>query len=98
MTGYSDSSDFPLVNPIQKKIAFADVFISELKANGSALLFSTYFGGSEYDDQGNGIAVDSAGNLYVAGYTQSRQFPTKNAFQAQFGGGSYDAFVSKIGP
>jgi Beta-propeller repeat len=99
LTGYTDSANFPVVNALQPtRIAFADVFISELNANGSALNFSTYLGGSSYDDQGNSIAVDSTGNIYVAGYTQSKKFPTKNPFQGTFGGGSYDAFVTKIGP
>ncbi len=99
ITGYTDSKNFPVVNAIQPtKVAFADVIISEFNASGSALIFSTYLGGSSYDDQGNSIAVDSAGNMYVTGYTQSTKFPTKNPLQATFGGGSYDAFVTKIGP
>jgi hypothetical protein len=99
VTGYTDSSNFPVVNPIQAtKVAFADVFVSTVAANGSALTFSTYLGGSPYDDQGNGIAVDRNSNLYVAGYTQSTHFPTKNPIQASFGGGEYDAFVAKIHP
>ena len=61
------------------------------------LTYSTYLGGNG-DDQAYGIAIDSAGNTYVTGYTYSTTFPTKNPFQATFGGGSYDAFVTKIGP
>src|SRR5690349_5802718 len=45
------------------------------------LMYSTYLGGSQ-QEQGYGIAVDSSGNSYVAGYTISRDFPTVNAFQA----------------
>jgi len=98
ITGYTDSKDFPLMNPLQKQRAFADVFVSEFNASGSALIFSTYLGGSSYDDQGNSIAVDSAGSIYLTGYTQSKRFPTVNALQKKFGGGSYDAFVTKIAP
>ena len=99
ITGYTDSKDFPLMNPLQpKKRAFADVFVSEFNASGSTLVFSTYLGGSSYDDQGNSIAVDSTGSMYLTGYTQSTRFPTVNALQKKFGGGSYDAFVTKIGP
>ena len=99
ITGYTDSKNFPLMNPLQpKKVAFADVFVSEFNASGSALIFSTYLGGSSYDDQGNSIAVDSAGSIYLTGYTQSKHFPTVNALQKKFGGGSYDAFVTKIAP
>src|SRR5207302_1016807 len=86
LTGYTDSSDFPLAHPIQpRKVAYADVFISVLKANGSGLLFSTYLGGSRGGDQGNGIAVDSSGNIYVAFYTESSRFPVKNADQGTYG-------------
>ena len=93
-TGSTDSSNFPTVNPLQGKVAFADVFISTLKSDGSALTFSTYLGGSSYDDQGNGIAVDPSGNLYVTGWTQSTRFPLVNPIQATYGGGDNDAVTS----
>jgi hypothetical protein len=99
ITGYTDSKDFPLMNPLQsKRIAFADIFVSEFNVSGSALIFSTYLGGSSYDDQGNSIAVDNIGNMYLTGYTQSKRFPTVNALRKKYGGGSYDAFVTKIAP
>jgi hypothetical protein len=99
VTGYTDSANFPVVNPTQAtKVAFADVFVSTVAADGSALTFSSYLGGSSYDDQGNSIAVDRNGNLYLAGYTQSTHLPTKNPVQASFGGGGYDALVAKIRP
>jgi hypothetical protein len=50
------------------------------------------------DKWGNGIAVDAAGNAYVVGSTQSKDFPIVNALQPAFGGGSTDAFVTKIHP
>ncbi len=59
------------------------------------LLYSTYLGGSE-DDRGYSIAVDGAGNVYVTGQTSSTNFPTQNAYRGTFGGGSVDAFVTKI--
>jgi hypothetical protein len=58
------------------------------------LSYSTYLGGSQ-DDGGNGIAVDSSGNAYVAGSTLSANFPTATPLQAATGGG-YDAFVAKL--
>lgn len=57
-----------------------DAFVSKLNASGSELLFSTYLGGSQIET-GNGIAVDGSGNIYVAGNTNSADFPTLNAFQ-----------------
>src|SRR5438034_10003576 len=65
-------------------------------ATGSALVCSTYLGGSS-GDEGNGIAVDPAGNAYVTGRTDSPNFPTVNPLQPAFGGGS-DAFVAKLEP
>jgi hypothetical protein len=69
--------------------------VTKLNAAGSALVYSTYLGGSGLD-WGNGIAVDSFGNAYVTGLTDSTNFPTVNAFQAKFGGGDRDAFVTKL--
>src|SRR5713226_9516189 len=71
------------------------VCVSKLNSSGSALLYSTYLGGSS-DAVGQGIAVDSSGNAYVTGYTQSSNFPTTaGALQTTFGGLA-DAFVSKL--
>jgi hypothetical protein len=59
------------------------------------VVYSTYLGGTA-EEQCTGIAVDSADNAYITGATQSTDFPTKNAIQPTFGGGSNDAFVSKF--
>jgi hypothetical protein len=73
-----------------------DAFVTKLNATGSALLYSTYLGGSLID-RGFGIAVDSAGNAYVAGTTASTNFPvTPDSFQPG-GGSSQDIFISKLG-
>jgi hypothetical protein len=73
-----------------------DAFVTKLKADGSALVYSTYLGGSN-DDSALSIAVDATGNAYVSGYTTSSNFPTTpGAFQTSFGGGPFDAFVAKI--
>ena len=71
-----------------------DAFVSKLNASGSALVYSTYLGGSG-DDYGSGIAVDSSGNAYVSGYTNSTNFPTVLPEQAA-NSGSNDAFVAKF--
>jgi Beta-propeller repeat len=96
VTGYTESTNFPTEGPIQASYAGGadDVFVSKFDPTGSTLLYSTYLGGAG-DDVGEGIAVDSSGNAYVTGYTNSTDFPTMNAFQAANGGG-YDAFVTKV--
>src|SRR5438034_9034297 len=63
-------------------------------ATGSALVCSTYLGGSS-GDEGNDIAVDTAGNAYVTGRTDSPNFPTVNPLQPASGGG-VDAFVAQL--
>lgn len=59
------------------------------------LTYSSYFGGSSYDEA-TGVAADSAGNTYLVGYTASTLFPTYSPQQPTHGGGSYDAFVVKL--
>src|SRR5207249_1382925 len=71
-----------------------DAFALKLNASGNELLYSTYLGGSR-EDEGNGIALDASGNLFIAGKTLSSDFPTANALQSANGGGS-DAFVTKL--
>ena len=73
-----------------------DAFVTKLNATGTALVYSTYLGGSG-DDHGIVIAVDASGNAYVTGHTASSNFPTTaGAYQAVYGGGRYDAFVTKL--
>jgi hypothetical protein len=70
-----------------------DAFLTKINAAGSALVYSTYLGGSGYD-AGQSIAVDGVGNAYVTGGTSSTNFPTANPLQASNGGSN--AFVTKI--
>src|SRR5260221_7508459 len=95
ITGNTASTDFPMVNAIQATLGGGeDAFVTKINADGSALLYSTYLGGGVYDS-GSGIAVDSAGNAYVAGVTESTDFPTKNAIQGTLHG-TKNAFVTKF--
>jgi hypothetical protein len=72
-----------------------DTFVTKLNADGSALLYSTYLGGTNFEE-GNGVAVDAAGNGYVTGRTSSGDFPTTaGAFDEGFNGGG-DVFVTKL--
>jgi hypothetical protein len=104
VTGKTGSSDFPIKNAMQPVFGgpggFAgdagDAFVAQLSADGSALNYSTYLGG-ELHDMGRGIAVDQLGRAYVTGYTESPNFPTRNALQpAVLGYNRSDAFVAQF--
>jgi hypothetical protein len=100
VTGQTDSTNFPLQNPFQTVFyqGVPSVFVSELNSTGSALLFSTYWGGGAGGygaQQGNAIALDSAGNIYFAGSTLVPDFPVVNAIQSQLSGPG-DAFIAKF--
>jgi hypothetical protein len=95
VTGITVSTDFPTMNPIQAANAGGgDAFVTKLNAAGSALVYSTFLGGSGFE-RGQGIAVDSSGNAYVAGITFSTDFPTMNPIQPALAGGQ-EAFVTKL--
>jgi hypothetical protein len=102
ITGDTNSSDFPATPGAFQTVCNgpcsqdADAFVTKINPEGSALVYSTYLGGSGHDI-GWRIAVDSVGDAYVAGFTLSTDFPTKNPLQPANGGG-YDAFVSKVNP
>lgn len=106
VTGYTKSTNFPTLNPFQPAYGGGsdDAFVAKLNPAGNALVYCTYLGGSlgdnlaHFGNNGNSIAVDGAGNAYVTGTTKSPNFPTVNAYQATFGGGSQDAFVAKLSP
>jgi len=96
VTGSTTSSNFPTMNPLQPTYGGGngDVFVAKINPSGSALVYSTYLGGSE-EDVGEGIAVDSAGNAYVTGYTNSSNFPTMNALQP-FAPSGAPAFIAQL--
>ena len=102
VTGLTASPTFPTKGSLQKFAGHQDAFVSKLNPAGSALVYSTYLGGSEFEG-GVGIAVDSADNAYVNGGTDSTNFPvTPGAFQTVCGGSPTDClflgdgFVAKI--
>jgi len=104
VAGITDSTDFPLENPFQSinkgsnaPVGYAELFVSKLDPTGQALIYSTYLGGAGVD-RGGAIAVDNDGNLHITGSTTSLDFPVANAYQPTYGGGSSDAFLTKLGP
>ena len=107
ITGTTGSVDFPIVSAEQPTYGGSgDAFVTKLNPTGSGIIYSTYLGGSG-PDTGNAIAVDSAGNAYVAGSTSSAGFPTVNAFQTVYGGPGVsqtgnipqsNGFISKLNP
>jgi hypothetical protein len=105
VTGDTLSPGFPTVRPIQASSggsaggvagAFADAFVAKYNPTGTALVYSTFLGGSDFD-QGTAIAVDAQGAAYVAGNTNSPNFPTTGPLQATKSNDP-DAFVTKIDP
>ena len=107
ITGETTSGDFPAVHSIQQIAAGSThCFAFKLNPSGSALIYSTQFGGTPQpptpgylneQDQSWAIAVDASGNAYVAGDASTKDFPVVNAIQPANAGGQ-DAFVAKINP
>jgi Beta-propeller repeat len=98
VTGYTNSNDFPTLHAFQSTLASTqDAFIAVLNATGTALLYSTYWGGSNDNEVGMSIAIDTSGKAYIAGTTGSSDFPLVAPFQSTLVGGS-DAFVIKLDP
>lgn len=89
-------------------VNYGDAFVAKIAPSGKSLAYYTYLGGS-LDDAGNAITVDSGGNAYVTGWTQSADFPLQHPAQAVYGGGASgaelpdgyaggDAFVAALNP
>ncbi|MCP4581343.1 MAG: T9SS type A sorting domain-containing protein [candidate division Zixibacteria bacterium] len=98
VTGYTESIDFPTLNPIQFYQYNYDVFVTRFSVSGIYLVYSTYLGGDGYE-YGTGITTDAGGCAYVTGVTHSTDFPTANPIS---GGdtihGTSDGFLSKLSP
>jgi len=96
VTGLTASANFPTTFGAFQTVfgGVQDAFVTKLDRTGSALVYSTYLGGSG-NDEGHGVAVDLFGNAYLTGRTTGN-FPTADAIQAVHGGGGFDAFVTKL--
>ena len=95
--GVSTSTDMPRLNPFQNFFGgdLADAFVAKLDPSGSSLMYSTYLGGNG-NDAIMEIDIDNSGSIYATGVTYSTNYPTKTAQQAEFQGGGFDAFVTKL--
>ncbi len=110
VAGWTNASDFPTTAGAYQPTSSLDgtsstvsAFVTKLNATGDALDWSTYLGSSNSDDSAQGVALDAEGNTYVAGVVGegplggAPDFPTTSgAFQASFGGGDSDAFLTKL--
>ena len=90
------SSDFPTVNAIDDTFnGERDTPVWKLNSTGNGLLYSTYLGGSQIEFA-RGVALDNETSLYVAGSTESTNFPVVNAYDDSYNGGAYDFYVTKL--
>jgi hypothetical protein len=97
VAGTTGARDLPLVKPVQDKQTGLNIaFLMKFDPDGE-LLFSTYFGGNR-NEEGLAVAVDSQGNIYLAGRASSTDLPVKNALQPVMSGGGQDAFIAKYTP
>jgi hypothetical protein len=99
VSGVTTSTDFPSANraqPASGEGGSADIFVAKFTPDGTALVYTTYLGGSK-DEGAADIAVDAAGAAYIGAVTLSSDFPTFNAFQPATGGGlGLTAVVAKL--
>ncbi|MBX7220578.1 MAG: SBBP repeat-containing protein [Blastocatellia bacterium] len=97
LTGQTSSTNFPVQSPVQAASGgVQDAFVTKINADGTGLVFSTYLGGSAEENTVPGsITLDTAGNIYLAGTTNSTNFPTVNPIQAANAGQS-DLYVAKF--
>lgn len=103
VVGGTSSFNFPVLQAVQPSLQGGqDGFVTKFAANGSSLLYSTYFGGlggsSSFPEFISAVAVDSSGAAYVTGTTSSTNFPVQAPLYSTFRGGATDAFVAKLAP
>ena len=97
VVGSTSSADFPSLGAAQAGYGGAgDAFVTKFQPSGGALAYSTYLGGSAVD-QAVAVALDPSGNAYVAGSSNSTDFPTLNPAQGG-SAGSYDIVAFKLTP
>ncbi len=97
LTGSTTSDAFPIGTGAPRPTgSLSDAFVTKLNPAGTAIVYTTYLGGTG-SDSGNAIAIDASGNAYVAGDTESTDFPVANPIQFAIAG-RRNAFVTKLSP
>lgn len=95
ITGQTTSPNFPTGSPLQPaNNGSIDAFVAKLNASGSALVYSTFIGGTSTDIAAS-IAIDNSGNAFITGNTFSTDFPVLNALHPTLTGGA-DAFITEL--
>ncbi|HSI88050.1 MAG TPA: Ig-like domain-containing protein [Pyrinomonadaceae bacterium] len=107
VTGTASSRDFPTTTGTIKPQMLPrtgtttsywyDAFVAKINPDGTAIVFSTYFGGRHNNESGGDIELDAEGNIYISGTTMSSDLPTVNAYQPTFGG-TDDGYAAKLNP
>ena len=96
----TQSADMPTTSRAYNRTTngLSDLYVAKISNDGSKLVFATYFGGSKDEfNEAHQLAVDPQGNLYVATWTASPDFPTTNSVaQPKYGGGKSDVGVAKL--
>src|SRR6185503_17974487 len=95
VAGTTGSSNFPLLSPFRSTHAGgAEAFVTRLASDGASLVWSSFLGGSGWDEA-RAMAIAPSGDVYVVGHTNSLDFPSTGGFDATLGG-DYDAFVTRL--
>ncbi|MBC7363342.1 MAG: SBBP repeat-containing protein [Candidatus Aminicenantes bacterium] len=99
LAGSTESANFPVAESLHTYLGNRDAFVSVLQADAQGFYFSTFLGGSDLDEA-NGVVADGTGNIFVAGFTRSPDFPVLNGPYLIPGGGTgylaEDAFMTRI--
>ncbi len=95
VVGTTDSDDLPLKDSLQSYNDKNDLFVMGIAPHGDSLLYCTYLGGA-VDDYGESDAVGPVGQVVVAGYSKSDDFPIANEYQMYSGGNNYDAILLQL--
>jgi hypothetical protein len=94
VTGHTNSPDFPILNSYDTAVTSYEVYVTKFNSSGTALIYSSIVSGTTYRDIPLDIVVDNLGCAYIAGTTESSDYPTVNAVQTDQAG--WDGFITKF--